>query len=149
LNRIGGVDLGISEWVRRWLLPLTFLLASGFRFLASPFLLASGFWLLACLSLPPQLRLGARFAAALVDAGGLAGRWFFRANFPPVAETEADFAFPDALDAPDASLQDQVLARLPRNHRRGVNPLRSGRTTGEEYDERGNEDERSHQSSQS
>jgi Flp pilus assembly protein TadB len=30
-------------------LLLTFLLASGFRLLASPFLLASGFWLLACL----------------------------------------------------------------------------------------------------
>jgi hypothetical protein len=31
----------------------TFLLVSGFRFLASPFLLASGFWFLACFSSGP------------------------------------------------------------------------------------------------
>jgi hypothetical protein len=36
-----GNDLGLA------ILPLIFLLASGFRLLPSPFLLASGFWLLA------------------------------------------------------------------------------------------------------
>ena len=145
--KLPGRGAGNRSPCARQVLSLTFLLASGFRLLTSPFLLTSGFWLLAasraCLRRQRGLRAG--FPASPVNPGGFACRRLFRENLSSVAEPKSDFALIHALDAPNASLEDHAFGGGPGNDRRRVNP-RNGRTTEEKRDDRGNENEGSHQS---